>query len=273
MHLVDSHCHLDFPDLEKEQAEVVARARAAGVSPLLTISTQFKRAAQIKTIAERHEGVYCTIGVHPDHVADEGEAVSADDLVAAVVHPKVIGIGETGLDYFYQPPSNLTAEEYKARQQESFRAHMQAGITTGLPIVIHSRQAEADTARMMAEEGAGKDARLRGVMHCFSSGRQLAEDALALGFYISLSGILTFKKSDELRAIAKDVPLDRLLVETDAPFLAPQPLRGRTNEPAFVVHTAAVLAEVKGVSVEEIARITTENFFRLFNKAVPAGQA
>lgn len=267
--LVDSHCHLDFPDLAKHQAEVIARARAAGVSPLLTISTQFQKAAAIKSIAEKHGNVYCTIGVHPDHVADEGENPTIEQLAAHAAHPKVIGLGETGLDYFYQPPNGMTKESYIARQQESFRTHLRACIASDLPVIIHSRQAEADTARLMKEEGAGANPRLRGVMHCFSSGRDLAEAALAMGFYISLSGILTFKKSDELRAIAKDVPLDRLLVETDAPFLAPQPLRGKTNEPAYVTHTAQTLAEVKGVTLEQIARATTENFFRLFNKARP----
>lgn len=266
--LVDSHCHLDFPELAAEQEAVVARAKAAGVAPLLTISTQVRKAAATKAIAERHEDVYCSIGVHPDHVADAGEDVSAEQLAEHAAHPKVIGLGESGLDYFYQPPSQLTREQYHVRQQESFRQHLRAAAMTGLPIIIHSRQAEDDTARFMAEAGAGKNPALCGVMHCFSSGRSLAEAAVAMGFYISFSGILTFKKSDELRAIAKDVPLDRLLVETDAPFLAPHPLRGKTNEPAFVVHTAAVLAEVKGVAPNEIARITTENFFRLFKKAV-----
>jgi TatD DNase family protein len=267
MQIVDSHCHLDFPDLAKDQDAVVQRARAAGVSPMLTISTHYQKAAQIKAVAERFDDVFCTIGVHPDHVADAGETVTVADLVAQANHPKVIGLGETGLDYFYRPPSEMSLEAYHARQEESFRTHLQAGRATGLPVIIHSRQAEADTARIMAEEGAGQDPQVRGVMHCFSSGRVLAEDAVRMGFYISLSGILTFKKSDELRAIAKDVPLEFLLVETDAPFLAPHPLRGQTNEPALVVHTAAILAEVKGVTVEEIARITTENFYRLFSKA------
>lgn len=265
--LVDSHCHLDFPDLAADQDAVVARARAAGVAPLLTIGTQMRHADAIKAIAERHQGVFCSVGVHPDHVADDGEAVSAEQLATHAAHPKVIGFGESGLDYFYQPPTQLTHEQYHARQQESFREHLRAAAMTGLPVIIHSRQAEADTARLMAEAGAGSNPMLCGVMHCFSSGRSLAEAAVAMGFYISFSGILTFKKSDELRAIAKDLPLDRLLVETDAPFLAPHPLRGKTNEPAFVVHTAAVLAEVKGVTVDEIARLTTENFYRLFKKA------
>lgn len=269
---IDSHCHLDFPDLVPEQDAVVARARAAGVSPMLTIGTQFRKSAVVRAVAARFADVFCTVGVHPDHVAEEGETITAADLVAAAADPKVIGFGETGLDYFYKPPTDLSLAQYHARQEESFRIHLRAGREAGMPIVIHSRQAEADTARVMAEEGAGQDPRVTGVMHCFSSGRSLAEAAVAMGFYISLSGILTFKKSDELRAIAKDVPFDKLLIETDAPFLAPHPLRGQTNEPAFVVHTAKVLAEVKGVSVAEIARITTENFYRLFPRAKPHGQ-
>lgn len=268
MQLVDSHCHLDFPVLAAEQAAVVARAKAAGVWPLLTISTQIQKAAQIKAVAEQFDEVFCTVGVHPDHVAQDGETVTAAELVRQVAHPKVIGLGESGLDYFYNAAERgLSDAAYRARQQDSFREHLRAAAETGLPLVIHSRQAEADTARMMAEEGAGKNPQLTGVMHCFSSGRGLAEAALAMGFYISFSGIITFKKSEELRAIARDVPLDRLLVETDAPFLAPEPLRGKSNEPAFVMHTAQRLAEIKGVTLAELAAATTANFYRLFSKA------
>jgi len=269
MQIIDSHCHLDFPDLAKEQDAVVARARAAGVSPLLTIGVRMADAAQVIAAAERYDDVYCTIGVHPDHVAEAGEDLTAEDLVARALHPKIVGLGETGLDYFYRAPHGMALEDYQEQQRDSFRMHLRAGIMADLPIIIHTRQAEDDTARIMAEEGAGREARCRGVMHCFSSKRPLAEAAVAMGFYISLSGILTFKKSEELRAIAKDVPLDRLLVETDAPFLAPEPHRGRTNEPALVVHTVAVLAQIKGVAVEEMAAITTENFYRLFNKVSP----
>jgi TatD DNase family protein len=265
--LVDSHCHLDFPVLAAEQAAVVARARAAGVWPLLTISTQLQKAAATKALAEQYAEVFCTIGVHPDHVAEAGETVTAAELVEHAAHPKVIGFGESGLDYCYDAGERgLSEAAYHARQQQSFREHLRAAASTGLPLVIHSRQAEADTARIMAEEGAGQNPALGGILHCFSSGQDLADAALAMGFYISFSGILTFKKSAALRDIAKTVPLERLLVETDAPFLAPEPHRGKSNEPAMVVHTAAVLAEIKGVSLAEIAAITTENFYRLFRK-------
>ncbi len=259
MSLVDSHCHLDFPELAADQDNVVARARAAGVGRFLTISTHITRAQQVVAVAEKYPDVYCSIGVHPHHVAEEGQEVTAAQLQDLAIHPKVAALGETGLDYFYD-----TAP--RARQEESFRTHLRAGIALGLPIIVHSREAEEDTARIIAEEMRGNEGKLTGVMHCFSSRRILAEAALELGFYISISGILTFKKSEELRAITKDVPLDRILVETDAPFLAPEPQRGKTNEPAYVVHTAAALARLKGVSAEEIAAITTANFHRLFPK-------
>ncbi|MEJ0063949.1 MAG: TatD family hydrolase [Alphaproteobacteria bacterium] len=257
--LIDSHCHLDFPALAKDQQGVVERARAAGVGRFLTISTHITKARQVIGVAESYPDVFCTIGVHPHHVAEDGEQVTAADLAAKADHPKIAALGETGLDYFYD-----TAP--RQRQQESFREHMRACIATGLPMIVHSRDAEEDTASLIAEERRGKEDKLHGVMHCFSSKRILAEAALAMGFYISFSGILTFKKSEELRAIARDVPLDRLLVETDAPFLAPEPYRGKQNEPAFIVHTAAVLAQVKGVTTDQIAAITTENFYRLFTK-------
>lgn len=259
MFLIDSHCHLDFPELAAQQDDVVARARSVGVARFLTISTHISRAAQVLAVTEKYPDVYCSIGVHPHHVAEEGQHVTVAQLTAYADNPKVAALGETGLDYFYD-----TAP--RERQEESFRDHMRAGIATGLPIVVHSREAEADTIRMIADEGRGNEGKLTGVMHCFSSRQILAEEALPLGFYISLSGILTFKKSEELRAIAKDIPLDRLLVETDSPYLAPEPMRGKTNEPAFVVHTAMVLAKIKGVSADEIAAITTENFYRLFPK-------
>lgn len=259
MTLIDSHCHLDFPELAANQDAVVGRARAAGVGRFLTISTHITKAAQVLAVAEKYPDVYCSIGVHPHHVAEEGQQVTATQLGAYAAHPKVAALGETGLDYFYDTAPRV-------QQEEIFRAHLRAGIATGLPIVVHSREAEDETIRMIAEERRGHEGKLTGVMHCFSSRRILAEAALELGFYISLSGILTFKKSEELRAIAKDVPLDRLLVETDAPYLAPEPMRGKTNEPAYVVHTAAALAKIKGVSAEEIAAITTDNFYRLFPK-------
>jgi len=258
--LIDSHCHLDYPALAKDREGVVARARAAGVARMVNIATTRRDFEQVRATAESFDDVTCSIGVHPHHVHEEGENLSTETIIDLTQHPKVVGIGETGLDYFYK---HAPVEA----QQDSFRRHLRAGRATGLPIIIHSRDAEEDTARIVREESEGQGAHpLTGVLHCFSSRRVLAEDALNLGFYISLSGILTFKKSQDLRDIARDVPLDRLLVETDAPFLAPEPLRGKICEPAYVVNTARVLAEIKGVSFDDIARATTENFFRLFGK-------
>lgn len=255
--LVDSHCHLDYPALLKDRDGVMARAREAGVGFFLNISTTRRDFKSVRATAEALPDVCCTVGAHPHHAADDGDAFDEESLVEAARHAKVIGIGETGLDYYYD-------HSPREPQHESFRAHIRACLRSDLPIIVHSRDAEEDTARILREEGEGK---LRGLLHCFSSKRVLAEDALALGFYISLSGILTFKKSQELRDIARDVPLDRLLVETDAPFLAPEPYRGKICEPAHVARTAEVLAEIKGIHPAEIARITTENFFRLFAKA------
>jgi len=254
--LVDSHCHLDFPDFEGERDAVLARAREAGVGRMVTISTRVKRFDQVLAIAEAHDEVYCSVGTHPHSAAEEPD-VTADDLVHLAQHPKVVAIGEAGLDYFY----DYSPREVQAR---GFRTHIEAARETGLPLVIHARDADADVAAILEEE-TGKGA-FPFILHCFSSGRALAEMGVKLGGYVSFSGILTFKKSEELRQIARDVPRDRLLVETDAPYLAPVPFRGKRNEPAYVAHTAAVLAETIGVSAEETARITTENFFRLFKK-------
>lgn len=259
--LIDSHCHLDYPALVKDRAGVLARAREAGIGRMVNISTTKKDFDAVRATAEAHEDVYCSVGAHPHHVNESGQNFTTEELVELAAHPKVVGIGETGLDYYYDHAP-------RDEQQESFRAHIRAGLETGLPIIVHSREAEEDTARILREEGQGARTPT-GVLHCFSSRRVLAEEALALGFYVSLSGILTFKKSQELRDIVRDVPLDRLLVETDSPFLAPEPYRGKICEPAYVVNTARVLAGVKGVSEDEIARRTTENFFRLFSK-VPA---
>jgi TatD DNase family protein len=256
--LIDSHCHLDYDGLGDDREGVVARARAAGVVRMVNIGTTRKGFDRVRATAEAFDDVYCSVGIHPHHVHEDGETLSTDDLIALTKHPKVVGIGETGLDYYYNHGP-------REMQHESFRRHIRAGMETGLPIIVHSRDAEEDTARIIREEGRGAKKPI-GVLHCFSSRRILAEQALELGFYISLSGILTFKKSQELRDITKDVPMDRLLVETDSPFLAPEPYRGKTCEPAFVVNTAKVLAEIKGVSEAEIARQTTENFFRLFSK-------
>ncbi len=255
--LVDSHCHIDYDPLGKDQSGVVKRARDAGVVRMLNIGTTRKDFPQVRATAEAYDDVFCTTGVHPHHVSEEGESITTDELVKLTAHPKVVGIGETGLDYYYdKAPRDV--------QAESFRQHLRACVSTGLPAIVHSRDAEEDTVKILKEESAG--GKLTGVMHCFSSRRVLAEEALAIGFYVSLSGILTFRKSQDLRDIARDVPLDRLLVETDSPYLAPEPFRGKPCEPAYVVHTAKVLAEIKGVSPEEIAHQTTENFFRLFGK-------
>jgi TatD DNase family protein len=255
--LVDSHCHLDYPALSKDRDGVLSRAKAAGVARLINISTTMKDFPAVRATAEAHDEVFCSFGIHPHHVSEEGESLTTEAILELADHPKVVGIGETGLDYFYEHGS-------KEDQEKSFRAHLRACVAMDLPVIIHSRDAEEDTARILREELAG--GKLRGVMHCFSSKRVLATDALDLGFYISLSGILTFKKSEDLRSIARDVPLNRLLVETDSPFLAPEPFRGKICEPAYVASTARVLAGLKDVSEAEIAQHTTENFFRLFSK-------
>ena len=254
--LVDSHCHLDFPDFAEEREAIVARALAAGIGRMVTISTRVKRFQQILEIAETFNEVYCSVGTHPHNVAEELD-VTADELVRLSGHPKVVAIGEAGLDYYYDKAP-------RDAQAQGFRTHIAAARRTGLPLVIHSRDADDDMASILEDE-TGKGA-FPFILHCFSSGRRLAEVGVALGGYVSFSGILTFKNSTELRAIAADVPRDRLLVETDAPYLAPVPHRGKRNEPAYVANTAKVLAETVGVSEAEIADITTGNFFRLFAK-------
>lgn len=260
--LVDSHCHLDFPDFAEERAAIVARAKAAGIGRMVTISTRVRRFPQVLEIAESFEEVYCSVGTHP-HNAGEELDVTAEELVRLSAHPKVVAIGEAGLDYFYDKAP-------RDAQAHGFRTHIAAARETGLPLVIHSRDADDDMAAILEDE-TGKGA-FPFILHCFSSGRRLAEVGVALGGYVSFSGILTFKNSAELRAIAADVPHDRLLVETDAPYLAPVPFRGKRNEPAYVAHTAKVLAETIGVDEAEIATLTTANFFRLFGKMPrPAG--
>ena len=258
---VDSHCHLNH---EREGlgtlSEIVARAHDANVSHMMTICCEIdKEKAQLIATAEAYEHVFCTIGTHPHEagVAEE-QAYSKDDIVDLCQHPKVIGIGESGLDYHYM-------HSEKEAQQQSFRKHIQACLETDLPLIVHSRDAEEDTMRLICEEGEGT--KLKGLMHCFSSGAKLAEEAVDFGFYISFSGILTFKKADELREIAKNVPLDKILIETDAPFLAPEPFRGKANEPAYVYRVCEVLAKLHDIPNEEMARITTDNFFTLFDKA------
>ena len=253
--LVDSHCHLDFPDFSEDGLNTVLdRARAAGVERFLTISTRLTTVEKLFAIAQEHADVFCTVGIHPHHVAEQG-VPTVERLVELSQQPKVIGLGESGLDYFYD-------KSPRDEQAESFRRHCQACVETGLPLVVHARDADEDVATILREESQG--GKLRGILHCFSSGRGLAEAGLELGFYVSLSGILTFKRSEELRDIAHDVPLDRLLVETDAPYLAPTPYRGKRNEPAYVVETAKVLADVKGISLAELGAATSANFNRLF---------
>ena len=260
--LVDSHCHLDFPDFASELNAVVGRARAAGIGRMVTISTRVREQDKLLAIAGRFDDVFCSVGTHPHH-ADEELDITADDLVARARHPKVVAIGEAGLDYHYD-------NSPREAQAQGFRTHIAAARASGLPLVIHAREADDDVARILEEE-SGKGA-FPAVLHCFTGGRDLAMRAVALGHYVSFTGILTFKNSAALRAIAAELPAERILVETDAPYLAPNPHRGKRNEPAFVVETARVLAETRGVSPEEIARQTTENFFRLFSK-VPAGGA
>lgn len=256
--LVDSHCHLDFPDFASERADVIARAKDNGVGAMVTISTRVRRFDDIRAIAEAYPEVWCSVGTHP-HNAGEEDGISADELVARSAHPRCVAIGEAGLDYFY----DKAPREAQAR---GFRTHIDAARRTGLPLVIHARDADADIAAILEDEtGKGPFPFL---LHCFSSGAELARTGVRLGGYVSFSGILTFRRSEEIRAIARDVPRERLLVETDAPYLAPMPHRGKRNEPAFVRHTAEVLAETIGVSFDEVARITTDNFYRLFSKAV-----
>ena len=254
--LIDTHCHLDFPDFAAESDDIVARAHAAGVKQMITISTRVKRFPEILAIAESYPSVFCSVGTHP-HNADEELDITVAELVELSKHPRVVAIGEAGLDYFYD---NAPREA----QAIGLRKHITAARETGLPLVIHSRSADEDMAAILTDET--EKGAFPFLLHCFSSGPELARVGVELGGYVSFSGILTFPKSEELREIAKTVPPERMLVETDAPYLAPKPFRGKRNEPAYVAHTASVLAETVGVSVEEIARITTENAFRIFSK-------
>jgi TatD DNase family protein len=254
--LVDSHCHLDFPDFAAELDAVVERARAAGIGRLVTISTRVRKHAQVLAIAEKFADVFCSVGTHP-HNAHEELDIDAKALAAIAKHPKVVAIGEAGLDYHYD-------NSPRAAQEQGLRQHIAAARETGLPLVIHSREADADMARILKEE-TGKGT-FPAVLHCFTGGRDLAFAAIDLGHYVSFTGILTFKNSQGLRDIAAALPAERVLVETDAPYLAPLPYRGKRNEPSYVVETAKVLADTRRVSLEEITRQTTENFFRLFSK-------
>lgn len=260
---IDSHCHLNHKRLLNVGGprDLVSRANGADVDGMLTICCRIREEMdELIHIAHSHDNVWCTVGTHPHDAGQAAEkSVSEAELIRlAQSDPCIVGIGESGLDYFYK---NSEPED----QQESFRKHIRACIETGLPLVVHARDADEDIIRIIKEEGAGSD--LKGVMHCFSSGRKMGEDALELGFYISFSGIVTFKKSVELQEFARDVPLDRILVETDAPYLAPEPHRGDINEPALVVHTGSFVARLKGISEKDMASRSTQNFFTLFDKA------
>ena len=254
--LIDSHCHLDY--FQDDLPGVIGRAETAGVGRLLTIGTRLSQHELLHGFATRYPQVFCTVGVHP-HNAGEGPVPEPEAIAALASEDRVVGVGESGLDYFYDKAP-------RDAQQASFRAHIRAARLAGVPLVIHARDADADVATILQDERAqGGDFKF--VLHCFSSGRGLAEAGVRMGGYVSFSGILTFPKSSELRAIAADVPADRLLVETDAPYLAPVPFRGKRNEPAWVAHTAAVLAEARGMAPDALAALTTDNFHRLFSRA------
>ena len=255
--LVDSHCHLDYLERDGDLADVVERAHDAGVGCMVTIGTKLTEFDAVRAIAERYETVYCSVGVHPHEAAAEGQG-SPDRLIALTEHPKVVGIGETGLDYYYE-------HSPRDEQQRSFRAHIAAARATDLPLIVHTRDADDDTIAILQDEYA--KAPFRGLIHCFTAGPALAAAALEIGFCISMAGIVTFKKAEALRDVAAMVPPERLLVETDAPYLAPEPKRGKRNEPAFVAHTAARLAALKDMTPADLAETTTANFFRLFTKA------
>jgi TatD DNase family protein len=254
--LIDSHCHLNYAGLGEDVPGVLSRARAAGVAGCLAISCRVSEWDGVIAMADANQGVWASVGIHP-HEADDHPDTDAATLIAATAHPRVIAIGETGLDYYYDKSD-------RDRQKASFRSHIIAARATGLPLIVHTRDAEADTLALLREPGEGL---LTGVIHCFTASQAFAEEALALGFYISLSGIVTFKNARDLQATAKTIPADRLLVETDSPFLAPVPMRGKTCEPAFVAHTARFLAELRGETPEQLAATTTANFHALFTKA------
>ncbi|MBL8710358.1 MAG: TatD family hydrolase [Rhodospirillaceae bacterium] len=255
--LVDSHCHLDFDDFGGDFEAVLARARENGVARMLTICTRVTKFDQVLKIAEAADNIRCSVGIHPHEAANEPD-VDVAKLVELSRHPKVVGIGEAGLDYFYD-------KSPRDRQRQVFATHIEASRASGLPLIVHSRDADEDTVKLL-EAGAVQGG-LTGVIHCFTATQYLADAALAMGFYISLSGIVTFKNAESLRAVAKSIPLDRLLVETDSPYLAPMPMRGKRNEPAFVRHTAQYVADFLGLPLADLAAATTANFDRLFAKA------
>lgn len=257
--LIDSHCHLDFPEFAGDRDAVIRRARQAGVRLMLTISTKITEAEKIIALADGYEDLVCSIGIHPHEAGREPET-SAEQLAETSRHPKVVGIGETGLDYYYE-------HSPRAAQKKNFQAHIAASRMTGLPLIVHARDADGDTADILEQEAAL--GAFPGLIHCFTAGPELARRALDIGMYISFSGIATFKNAADIRGVAKTVPLDRILVETDAPFLAPAPHRGKRNEPGFVRHTAEVIADVKGISYQDFIEASGSNFFNLFSKAAP----
>ncbi len=254
--LVDSHCHLDFPDFAGELDAILARAAESGVGHLLTIGTRVSQFERVLAIAERYGNIHCTLGIHPHEAAHE-PAISPGRLVEMARNPRIAGIGEAGLDYYYD-------KSPRQAQRRVFATHIEAASASNLPLVVHTRDSDEDTARML-EAGAAKGG-LRGVIHCFTATQYLADAVLEMGFYISLSGIVTFKNAEALRQVARAIPLDRLLVETDAPYLAPMPMRGKRNEPSFVRHTAQFVADMRGIGFDELARATTANFHRLFDR-------
>ena len=255
--LVDSHCHLDFPDFEGELDDVMARAKDAGIGHMMTICTRVTKFDGVLALAEAYDNVFCTVGIHPHNTEDEPET-TAQELIGLSKHPKVVGLGETGLDFFY-----FNSPRYI--QEKSFRAHITAARETGLPLVIHNRDSDEDMIRVLRDEHAKGP--FPGVIHCFSSGPELAESVMEIGLSISFSGIVTFKTADVLRDVARQVPIERILVETDSPYLAPVPKRGKRNEPAFTAFTATEVAELKGMDADAFAKATTDNYFRLFSKA------
>jgi len=253
--IVDSHCHLDFPDFKGEIPEIIARADAVGVKYMQTICTHISKFPQVLAIAEKYDNIFASVGIHPHEAAKE--SVTVEELVEFASHEKVIGIGETGLDYFYE-------HSPRDKQIESFLIHIDAARQTGLPLIVHTRDADEDTIKILTDEM--KKGEFKFLIHCFSTSQQLAEKSIELGGYISISGIVTFKKAVELQESVRKLPLNRLLVETDAPFLAPVPFRGKRNEPAYTRNVAEKIAELKSVSLEDVAKITTDNFLKLFDK-------
>lgn len=259
LHLIDTHAHLDYPHLYDQLDDVLARAHEAGVKQIISIGVKLSTADKPKAIAEAHHNVWCSVGIHPHEAENEPLACDVEAILKAADHPKVVAIGEAGLDYFYDNAP-------RQMQADSLRAQIKVARTLDLPIIIHSRDADDDMADILEDEY--QKGPYKGVLHCFSSGAELAKRAMAIGFYVSFSGILTFKSASEIQEVAKMVPADRMLVETDAPFLAPVPKRGQKNEPAYTLHTAEFLADLRGLSLEDLARITTANAQTLFNKMV-----